>query len=109
MCGTQTASRFADLLRTFTIIINALPILYHIFRRGAILKARFILNNCDNTKTLPKMRTIKEAAAELNVPVYALRQWVKAGDIPAVYAGKKALLNIDRVIEFLEMRGGEQA
>lgn len=53
------------------------------------------------------MRTIKETAAELNIPVYALRQWVKSGAVPAVYAGKKALLNLDRVIEFLER--GEQA
>ena len=61
------------------------------------------------TRPVPRMRTIKETASELNIPVYALRQWVKAGDIPAVYAGKKALLNIDRVIDFLDMRGGEQA
>lgn len=60
-------------------------------------------------RNVPRMRTIKETATELNIPVYALRQWVKAGDIPAVYAGKKALLNIDRVIDFLDMRGGEQA
>ena len=61
--------------------------------------------NESNTRPVPRMRTIKETASELNVPVYALRQWVKAGDIPAVYAGKKALLNLDRVIEYLE-RGG---
>ena len=54
------------------------------------------------TRPLPRMRTIKETAAELNIPVYALRQWVKSGAIPAVYAGKKALLNLDRVIDYLE-------
>ncbi|ADU23190.1 hypothetical protein Rumal_2720 [Ruminococcus albus 7 = DSM 20455] len=57
------------------------------------------------TRPLPKMRTIKETAAELNVPVYALRQWVKSGEVPAVYAGRKALLNLDLVIKFLN--GGE--
>lgn len=63
--------------------------------------------NESNTRPVPRMRTIKETAAELNIPVYALRQWVKSGAVPAVYAGKKALLNLDRVIEFLER--GEQA
>ena len=62
----------------------------------------------EKTRPLPRMRTIKETAAELNLPVYALRQWVKAGDIPAVYCGKKALLNLDCVIEFLNMKGGAQ-
>lgn len=59
------------------------------------------------TRPVPKMRTIRETAAELNIPVYALRQWVKEGAIPAVYCGKKALLNLDRVIEFLSLKGGE--
>ena len=53
------------------------------------------------------MRTIKEAAAEAGVPVYALRCWVKSGEVPAVYAGKKALINLDHLIDFLN--GGEQA
>ena len=48
---------------------------------------------------------LKETAAELNVPVYALRQWVKSGEVPAVYSGKKALLNLDLVVKFLN--GGE--
>lgn len=58
------------------------------------------------TRPLPKMRTIKECASELNIPVYALRTWVKQGAVPAVYAGKKALVNLDKVISFLE--GGVQ-
>ena len=53
------------------------------------------------------MRTIKEAAAEAGVPVYALRRWVKSGEVPAVYAGKKALINLDHLIDFLN--GSEQA
>ncbi len=58
------------------------------------------------TRPLPRMRTIKECAAELNIPVYALRRWVKSGEVPAVYAGKKALINLDHLIDFLN--GGEQ-
>ena len=59
------------------------------------------------TRPIPRMRTIKEAAAEAGVPVYALRCWVKSGEVPAVYAGKKALINLDHLIDFLN--GGEQA
>lgn len=52
------------------------------------------------------MRTIKECAFELNIPVYALRQWVKSGEVPAIYAGKKVLINLDSFIDYLER--GEQ-
>ena len=52
------------------------------------------------------MRTIKEAACELNIPVYALRRWVKSGEVPALYCGKKALINLDKLIDYLER--GEQ-
>ena len=54
------------------------------------------------------MRTIKECAAELNIPVYALRRWVKSGEVPAIYAGKKALINLDKLIDYLN-NGGTQA
>lgn len=50
---------------------------------------------------LPRMRTIAEAAKETGIPQHALRGWVKNKQIPAVYAGTKALINLDRLIEFL--------
>ena len=53
------------------------------------------------------MRTIRQAAKELNIPEFALRNWVKSGEVPAIHAGRKALVNLDRVISFLN--GGEQA
>ena len=59
--------------------------------------------NIDFSK--PKMRCIKAAAQELNISEYALRRWVKQGLVPAVYSGKKALLNLDSVIAFL---GGDK-
>lgn len=55
-----------------------------------------------NIRPLPRMRTIKAAAHELDIPEYALRRWVKSGAVPAVYAGKKALVNLDKLIDFLE-------
>ena len=60
-----------------------------------------------NQKPLPRMRGIKQAAHELQIPEYALRRWVKRGLVPAVYTGRKALVNLDIVADFL--RGGEQA
>lgn len=60
-----------------------------------------ILNEIGLSKPLPRMRTIRRAAHELNVPEYALRRWVKSGDVPAVHAGRKALVNLDNVIRFL--------
>lgn len=54
---------------------------------------------------LPRMRTIRCAAAELQIPEHALRIWIKEGLIPAVYAGNKALINLDLLIAFLQNGG----
>ena len=63
--------------------------------------------NETNTRSVPRMRTLPNGHQELNdmgipIPMHALRMWVKQGKIPAVYCGKKALINLDAVIEFLE-------
>lgn len=60
-----------------------------------------------NIRPLPRMRTIKAAAQELDIPEYALRRWVKSGAVPAVNTGRKFLVNLDKLIDFLE--SGEQA
>lgn len=65
------------------------------------------MNTISINKTMPRMRCIKAAAHELNISEYALRRWVKQGLVPAVYTGRKALVNLDNVADFL--RGGEQA
>lgn len=61
---------------------------------------------------MPRMRTIQEAAAELKqsdpntaVTAYAIRQMVLNGTIPCIYAGKKRLINIDLLEEFLSQKG----
>lgn len=63
------------------------------------------MNTISVEKTTPRMRCIKAAAHELNISEYALRRWVKRGLVPAVYTGRKALVNLDNVVDFL--RGGE--
>ena len=64
-------------------------------------------DNSDNIK-LPRMRTIKEAAAELKaldehtaVTEYHIRQLALSGVLPRVQAGKKLLINLDLLIEYL--------
>ncbi len=59
------------------------------------------------------MRTLPQLHQELNdlgisISMHALRVWVKQGQIPAVYAGKKALINLDAVIDFLNGGGRDE-
>ena len=57
---------------------------------------------------MPKMRTIQEAYNELKkfdsktaITPYAIRQLVICGAIPHIKAGKKYLINLDVLFEFL--------
>lgn len=52
-----------------------------------------------NTK--PKMMTIREIAKTGILPEHALRLMLKAGQLPAIYIGKKALINYDKLCEQL--------
>lgn len=36
-----------------------------------------------------------------SISEYALRQWIKTGKLSAVYAGNKALISYDKVLELL--------
>ena len=58
--------------------------------------------------TLPRMRTVAEAVAELReedpntaVTPYFLRQAIASGRLPAVRAGRKILVNLETLSEFL--------
>ncbi len=59
-----------------------------------------------NQPQIPRMRTIRETASLGILPEYALRQMAKAGTLPCIYCGKKALVNVDRLIEMLNALGG---
>ena len=75
--------------------------LYH----GTAKKSRLLegdtMECTTNSSPLPRMRTISEASREIGIPQHTLRRWVKTGQVPAVYSGNRALLNLDRLIEFL--------
>ncbi|MBQ6153829.1 MAG: helix-turn-helix domain-containing protein [Ruminococcus sp.] len=57
----------------------------------------------------PRMRTVKEAAQELKaldshtaVTEYHIRRLALQGVLPKVKAGKKILINLDTLIEYLQ-------
>lgn len=58
--------------------------------------------------SLPRMRIIKEAYAELKsldpgtgVTEYYIRQLAKSGQVPQVRAGRKILINFDELLSYL--------
>ena len=53
-------------------------------------------------KNVPKMVTIRQAAATKILPEHALRQLVKQGKIPHLKCGNRVLVNLDKLIEQLQ-------
>ena len=55
----------------------------------------------------PRMMTVREVAATGILPENAIRVMLKEGRIPAIYIGRKALINYDALCDQLEeLRGG---
>ena len=57
--------------------------------------------NKHNTSALPKMLTIRETAQVTGLHEYFVRQLVKQNRVTYVKAGCKTLINLDRLVEFL--------
>lgn len=53
------------------------------------------------TNNVPRMRTIKQTAQETGLAEYFVRQLVKQNKIKYIMAGRKALINLDLFIEYL--------
>ena len=51
--------------------------------------------------TVPRMETIKKTAEIFGLPVHFVRQKVLSGEIVAVRAGKRFLVNLDRFADYL--------
>lgn len=51
--------------------------------------------------TPPRMEPIKTTAALFNLPVHFVRQKVTSGEIVAVRAGRRFLVNVDKLTEYL--------
>ena len=68
------------------------------------------LNNSQQTiRKIPRMRTVHEAAQELKqldpstaVTEYHIRRLVLSGKLPKIKAGKKYLINLDLLLDYLE-------
>lgn len=50
---------------------------------------------------IPKMETIKRTAEIFGLPVHFVRQKVSSGEVVAVKAGRKFLVNIEKFAEYL--------
>lgn len=71
-----------------------------------------MINNMSLIKelpTLPRMRTVSEAAAEIKaadpntaITEYHIRRLALSGVLPRVKAGRKLLINLDTLIEYLQ-------
>lgn len=57
--------------------------------------------NTQSTRALPKMLTIKETAQVTGLHEHFVRQLVKQNRVTYVKAGCKTLINLDRLVEFL--------
>ena len=55
----------------------------------------------NNTLKIPCMETITNTAALFNLPVHFVRAAVAKGDVVAVRAGRKFLVNLDSLAAFL--------
>ena len=54
-----------------------------------------------NETNRPTMMLPKQIADEFDIPIYRVRKWVKEGRIVYVSCGKKALINRDKFLAFL--------
>ena len=55
----------------------------------------------DNIR-IPRMRSIKETAELFDLPLHFVRQKVSSGEVVAVRAGRRFLVNIDKFAEYLD-------
>ncbi len=51
--------------------------------------------------TIPQMESIRKTAEIFGLPVHFIRQKVNNGEIVAVRAGKRFLVNVDKLAEYL--------
>ncbi|WP_037322930.1 helix-turn-helix domain-containing protein [Ruminococcus sp. NK3A76] len=54
---------------------------------------------------IPRMRTIRQTASMLDLPEHYVRSLVRENEIVFVKAGNKVLINVDKLIEYLNIGG----
>ena len=67
------------------------------------------MTNPNNFHSVPRMRTVREAAQEIKqldehtaMTEWRIRELALSGVLPRVQAGKKLLINLDTLFEYLE-------
>ena len=55
----------------------------------------------NDTTNIPRMETIRRTAELFGLPVHFVRCKVASGEVAAVRAGRKFLVNVDRFAEYL--------
>lgn len=55
----------------------------------------------DNEIKIPRMESIKATAQLFNLPVHFVRAKVSSGEVVAVKAGRRFLVNVDKFAEYL--------
>ena len=53
------------------------------------------------SRTVPRMETIKNTAKLFGLPEHLVRQKVLSGEVVAISAGRRYLVNVDRFAEYL--------
>lgn len=54
--------------------------------------------------TIPRVISIKQCAKEFSIAEYAIRQWVRSGELPCIRCGKKILINCTVMADFLSCK-----
>jgi len=54
------------------------------------------------TKKTKKLYTINQAAKERDVPPFAVRGWVKAGEIRSIKSGRRIYVTLDALDAFID-------
>ncbi len=60
-----------------------------------------MLNETGKNLIIPRMETIKKTAEIFGLPVHFVRTKVNSGEVVAVRAGRRYLVNVDRFAEYL--------
>ena len=58
--------------------------------------------------TIPRVVGVKTAAKEFGIAEYALRRWVKSGELPCIRCGRRILINCSVLSEFLSCQSSVQ-
>lgn len=70
----------------------------------------------NHDRTMPRMRSLPEAMREIkmqdpqtSITLRALRSWSADGTLPTIRVGVKRLIDMDKLLDFLSIKGYNQS